>query len=372
MVNKESKSKQRIILIIGFIIIAWIINIRYQYRKRNKIDNQINNQIEHFDNEVPKMDRPFLNIYDNNNNKINVVFITHPFSREESYQKYEDAKKNNIHFIGISSYSEFPGLMTNPHDPMSSPNHDAWKYNYFDLVKGWCHCFRHPYQYFGTTRIPKLLLSESDFPNFEKLHPKPNIEKKYDFMYVCLKDNDKCEDGWQAYNRNWELGRKCIEIMCQKYHMKGLLIGRINCEMPEGCHQLMELTDKLEWSKFIEMYHQCRFLFLPNQTDASPRVLTEALCCDMPALVNYNIVGGWKYINDETGKFFVDEHDFENALPTFINQLNGNKYSPRQYMVHNYGVRHSGVQLLNFIKRCIPIDELNFDCDKVKYLKPGV
>ena len=34
------------------------------------------------------------------------------------------------------------------------------------------------------------------------------------FLYVCLKDNDKCKDGWQSYNRNWEDAQKYLDIMC--------------------------------------------------------------------------------------------------------------------------------------------------------------
>ena len=255
---------------------------------------------------------------------------------------------------------------------MHDPNHKAWKYKYFDLVRGWCHCFRNPEQYFKDTQIPRILLSESDFANYLNLKPDPLIEKKYDFIYICLKDNDTCDDGWQSYNRNWELGKKCIDIMCNKYNLKGLLVGRINCQLPSGCHQLMELTDKMVYSDFIKMYNQCRFIFLPNQTDASPRVLTEAMCFDLPALVNYDIVGGWKYINDQTGELFVNEHDFDGALSKFLNRLNGNQYKPREYFSNNYGIRNSGSQLLEFIKQCIPENELNFNYKDVAYLRPGI
>ena len=36
----------------------------------------------------------------------------------------------------------------------------------------------------------------------------------------CLKDNDKCEDGWQSHNRNWELAQYCLDIMCNKFHLQ--------------------------------------------------------------------------------------------------------------------------------------------------------
>ena len=37
------------------------------------------------------------------------------------------------------------------------------------------------------------------------------------------------------------------------------------------------------------MYNKSKFIFVPNKSDASPRVLALV---DLPILVNHNIVGG--------------------------------------------------------------------------------
>jgi hypothetical protein len=88
--------------------------------------------------EVPQMKRPFLNMWavrkDGSEYLVNIVFITHPFTRDECIEQYNDAKQQNVHFLGMSSYSEFPGPVSNPHDVLHDPKIDAWtKYNYFDL-----------------------------------------------------------------------------------------------------------------------------------------------------------------------------------------------------------------------------------------------
>ena len=322
---------------------------------------------------VYEMKRPFLNIYDDKGNKTNVVFITHPFTRDECIKQYNDAKKKGVLFLGMSSYCEFPGIISNPHDILHDPNNDAWKkYNYFDLTEGWCHCFREPNKYIKNNTKPITLISESDFANYDNHKPDDTIEKKYDFLYVCLKDNETCKDGWQSYNRNWEVAKKCLDIMCEKYNLKGLLVGRINCEIPKGCHQLMELTDFMEYHKFIKSYNQCKFVFVPNIADASPRVLTEALCFNLPALVNYNILGGWKYINDKSGELFVDENDFEKVLNKFLTKLKNKEYNSRQNYIDHFGTKNYGPKLLDFVCKCIPEDKLNFKKKDVTYLKPGI
>ena len=63
--------------------------------------------------------------------------------------------------------------------------------------------------------------------------------------------------------------------------------------------------------------------------DASPRILTESLCVNIPVLVNLNIIGGWKYVNSETGEFFRDETDLEEAYM----RLNVN-YNSENYLIY--------------------------------------
>jgi hypothetical protein len=355
------------------VIICYLILIKN--KPIIKLSDLLVNPIYLFKNQVQPMSmkRPFLNIYDDKGNKTNVVFITHPFTRDECIVQYNEAKKKGNHFLGMSSYCEFPAIVSNPHDVLHDPTIDAWaKYNYYELTEGWCHCFREPDKYITDPIIKKALISESDFAPFENHKPDPSVEKEYDFIYICLKDNDKCDEGWQSYNRNWELAQKCLDVMCKKHKLKGLLVGRINCKVPDSCHQMMELTDFLEYSKFISIYNKSKFIFVPNNSDASPRVLTEAMCFDLPILVNHNIVGGWKYVDNESGMSFKDENDLETKLDGFIDKVNKKQYHSRKHFVENYGYLNSGKKLLDFVVECIPSDKLNFNPSNTKYLKPSI
>lgn len=348
-----------IVLIFTLIIFFFIIGL-ILYRKQSII---------------PGVNRPFLNSYvitnDGKELKTNIIFITHPFADADQPKIYEKLKKAGNRFIGMASYSEFPAKITNPHDRFSDPNDIAWKYNYSDLVDGWCYCFRNPKDYI-TGDKPAALISESDFTDYNRHKPDPKIE--YDFIYICLKDNDKCEEGWQSYIRNWEPTKKMLDIMCNQYGLKGLLIGRIGCEIPSACHNLMDLTDFQQYNDFIKNYDKCRFIFLPNTVDASPRVGTEAMCYNLPLFMNSEILGGWKYIvSGVTGEFFDKDLDsFKDSLGNFLNNLNSNVYTPRQYFMDNYGPQKSGKKLLDFLKTLYPESALNFNFNDVKYIKPAV
>ena len=347
------------------IIILLIIMWKIIYSNKNCLNKN--------DPKYYKYGSPLKNLKDEKGRILNVCLITYPFTDKNKYKRYLEAKKKGMYFIGMSSYINFPCLTENKYDITSNKDHHTWKYNYFDFVLGWFHCFRNP-DICIPKNVPKALISESDFSRYEHYKVKNEKFKKYDFIYICLKDNNNCKDGWQSVGRNWNLAKKCIDIMCEKFKLKGLLIGRINCDVPKSCHHLMTKTDFLDYYKFIAKYNMCKFIFVPNILDASPRVLTEALCHNLPCIVNKNILGGWKYVNKNTGEFFTDEKDFEKSLKILLNNMKHNKYSPRKYFINNHGVKNEGKQIIEFIKKNIPNykKKLNYDIDKIKYLRPSL
>ena len=192
-------------------------------------------------------------------------------------------------------------------------------------------------------------MSESDFADHNIIRP-IQTKKQYDFIYICPKtepDKDSCEADWTSYNKAWDFTLQCLEIMCKDFDLRGLLVGRKNCKLPGVCGQKMTTTNFLPWKRLIKTYNTARFLFVPNQFDASPRVITEAMCCNLPIFVNNNILGGWKYVTDETGSSFNDIDDLSYKLYEFLNSISS--YSPRSHFIKNYGIINSGEKLLNFI-----------------------
>jgi hypothetical protein len=304
---------------------------------------------------LPTLDSSaFVHLYDNHGNKLNISLISKPFGYDSDYKLF----LNNINkyiYLGITSYMEFPYLPSNPMDNyvLEEKTTEANKLNsynlemYFKLCDGWLHCFRNPIQYLPDNK-PNILISESDFVNYNLLKP-DNTKKTFDFIYSCPKvdENSSCDD-WVSHNKNWELCLKCLPILCLKFKLRGLLVGRKGCPLPEGCDKYIETTGWVDYIENIKLYNKAKFIFVPNQRDASPRVLTEALSCNLPCLVNYNILGGWKYVDDkQTGEFFTDENDISNSLEKLLR--NFSNYKPRKYIIDNYGPINSGRVLKKFI-----------------------
>jgi len=302
--------------------------------------------IEYYNNSlIPTVQFPFKNLFDDKGNKLNIILISAPFREEKHEKLYEEYRQQGLEFCGISSYLDFPFKIDNPYEDRF---HEKRKHNYLNMVSAWLHCFRQPPRELAQSGLPHILMTEANLKDTDNYKPDPKIEKKYDFMYVCLKDNETCDPGWQSYNRNWELAKKCLVVMCRDFGLKGVLVGRTNCEFTDKCLGLMEVIDFLEFDKFQKKMQECKFIFAPNISDASPRVLVEAICYNMPVLVNSNILGGWdNVVSGVTGEFFTSEDDISHALDKLTK--NYDKYTPREWFVKNRGKKISGAILADFL-----------------------
>ena len=294
---------------------------------------------------APKVEFPFRNIQDENGKNLNIIALGAPFRKDEHKKLFTKYQEMGFPIIGVTSYQTFPGPINNPYEDPYYRNH---KDNYVGMCKAWCYCFHNSSLF---KNKPSLEISESDFTNPSWYNT--NSIKKYDFIYVCLDDKLKdCDKGWQGYNRNWKLAKKLIPIMCNKYKLKGIMIGRTNCDLEKECNSNLQIKGFQKYWSFIRILKSCRFLFLPNIYDASPRILSEALACDVPAIVNKNILGGWKYINNQTGIFFNNEEDFEKKLKGLLKNLK--LYKPRVWFSKHYGPENSGKRLKKFLKEIFP------------------
>ncbi len=296
---------------------------------------------------IPEVKFPFKNIMNESNKFTNILSIVAPFRNKEHHKLYQDYKKQGFKFIGIASYLNFPNEINNIYDPANKENM-SW---YVDKCIGWLHCFRKPEKLFK--KIPHILLSQSDFTDPSKVQPK-NLKKKWDFVYTCLDSSKGCKGSWSAINKNWDLAKKCIKILCGKYKLKGLILGRNKCKFEPKIKKYITVYKQLPYFKFIITLEQAKFVFIPNILDASPRILTEALCLNLPILVNTNIIGGWKYVQPETGEFFSNEIDMQPALEKLLKKISEKKYKPRYYFSKHYGPNISGKILTNFIKTIYP------------------
>ena len=94
-------------------------------------------------------------------------------------------------------------------------------------------------------------------------------------------------------------------------------------------------------------------MIISSQEDASPRTIGESLLVDTPILVNENILGGWKYVTEETGTFY-NENNIEEKVNEIMINIEKKRYSQRYHYLQNYGMYNSGKKLRDFIVNIDP------------------
>lgn len=298
--------------------------------------------------EIESVKWPFMNLQDENNKNLNIMALMAYFDGDKHKKEFQKHLDNGIKFIGLSANQSFPRLCDNPYGQCHVLKNIQYNNkNVEEYVYGWCHCFRKPEEYIKNN-IPTVLISESDFIDTNGIVPK-NLTKKYDFITIQPKDNKECKDGWKSYYKNWSLCKKLLKILVDEMNLKGVVIGRKGCDTGVNKINNLVLTDDVSHSKLKKYMEESKFTLLPNLEEASPRVLVESLCLNVPVLVYENILGGWKYINNDTGEFF-NEDNFKSK----VNKILNTKYNPRTYYVNNYGIEKSGLRLKEFIKKIIP------------------
>lgn len=325
-----------------FIFIVFIGLLVIYYVKNN---NYINPK------DIPNVSGIFKNLFDEKGDKVNVIaIITHLNNDNDKKKLYEYVNKG-IKIIGVCSYLSFPKISDNKSDVYLTDKSIQIDGKYIeDFVIGWCHCFREPEKYIRGNN-PRILLSESDFVHPAALEEK-NLEIKYDYIAHQPKDNDECELTWHAHNKNWLLAEKCIQVLSDELNLKGLIVGRGECPVDVKNKDNVEVTEFItDYNEFLDKIRESRFILLPNLEDASPRFLTEGLSLNKPIFVNENILGGWKYVNDDTGVFF-NENNIKEQAETLLS--NYNNYIPKEYFMNNYGEENTGKRLKDFIQSIYP------------------
>jgi hypothetical protein len=211
--------------------------------------------------------------------------------------------------------------------------------DYIALCEGWCHCFRQPDRYI-TARFPTELISESDFTDPRAVRRRGEEPKEFDFVYVCLPGAAK--EQW----KNWELAKRCLHTLCCQMDLTGLLLGRWQILDLPFRRNLTVRGDLSREDLFVHLARS-RLLFVPSVLDASPRIIPEALCVDTPVVVNRDILGGWKYVNESTGSFFCDEGDVGRAVETCLNR----SLRPRKWFEDHHGPDRASMKLSALLHR---------------------
>jgi len=167
--------------------------------------------------------------------------------------------------------------------------------------------------------IKKYLFSESDF--CDKLITSVNTtmnkwpSNKYDFVYFTLnsREGTRSKGIYTLPLLDHVAGNLNLRGLVIDYSKKetskhkGTIYDAASVNIKDQIKKLKNLTmikGHFDAKEVCAIMLSVKFVFLPSDADASPRMIVEPLVRNRPMVVNSAIYGGWKYINDKNGRFF--------------------------------------------------------------------
>ncbi len=188
--------------------------------------------------------------------------ICHPFEKTDIFPD-----KNKLHLFSESDFCDpiwMPGLK-------KCEEKENYKYEFFAFVIDQVQGVRCK----GYHLLPMIAKAAKEFGvrgvvvDYYHVFPRPSYKKE-----------SKGSDGWAT-----EKTRKRLKKFLDSHVL----------DIRRGI--------KIQ-STITELMNKSRYVIFPNTKDASPRTIVETILRGKPCLVNKNIYGGWKYINEENGMFF--------------------------------------------------------------------
>lgn len=185
-------------------------------------------------------------------------------------------------------------------------------------------------------------VSTTDFLPIGRFYPMPDVEKKYDFFIVTWAGDIK--------HKRWDLVVQLIEELCPQYKLCVLAYkgtpsrdeqNIINEFVDKG--NLTFITKWISKENFPIIMNSAKVLIVPSEWDNHPRIMDQALLCNIPIVVNKNIYGGQKLINKSTGILSSPEDLSKNA-EIVLKELTG-KAKTREWYLDNYGPYNATIKL---------------------------
>lgn len=128
--------------------------------------------------------------------------------------------------------------------------------------------------------IPTTSLSLTDFLPIGRFCPL-NMDKEYDFMIVTWAGDIK--------HKRWGPSFKMV-VIAYKGNIYRKELNIINKYKENG--QLTFINFLVSKDEFPKILNQSKVMVVPSEWDNHPRIMDQALLCNVPLAVNINIYGG--------------------------------------------------------------------------------
>jgi hypothetical protein len=225
------------------------------------------------------------------------------------------------------------------------PADDPWGIPEIAACEAWMHCTRDPRPWLPPDK-PQFMVNNSDFVDADAVWetaygpwPDPVLPKRWDV--VCSYSGH----WYDEIQKNWSLGRRCVERLSGDLGLSVLLLARNGIpDVPDLPN--VEVRPRVSWDESIGCLARSRLTLLPNHMDPSPRLITESLAVGTPVLAHADLLGGWQYVQPETGRFFDSEYDVAVEALCCLST----DYDTRAWLERSYGRDRAARALASYLR----------------------
>ncbi len=255
-----------------------------------------------------------------------VYLVNRPIGKPGDEQATLELVGEGYYLLGICALENWPGRIHNPKDKPHVRAYDLFAAPYYRRFVGFLHNFREPRDVFPDD-LPLLAMDFSDYVQVRKR----GREKRYNLLYYAgtrLKGDPQSVE-WSRVVKRHDVALGLIrELLATEPDVRICLVhDDFGIDDPR-----VERHDFLSYRAFLDKTEESHIELVAGVLDASPRVITEALCLDTYVMVNERISGGWKYVNPETGALFNPS----NALEVYRRLRARPPAATRAWFLRNY------------------------------------
>ena len=197
-------------------------------------------------------------------------------------------------------------------------------------------------------QIPNIPLGMTDFLPIGRFYPLPNIRKKYDFFMVTWARDIR--------HKRWDIVVQLIEELCPNYKIcvvayKGIP-SRRDFNIINKFVKKRNLTFINKWvskKDFPVLMNSSKVLIVPSEWDNQPRIMDQALLCNIPLAVNEDLSGGKKLICERTGKL-ASSNNLVECSKKVLQNLAG-KTETRSWYLQHFGPYNAARRYTTFINK---------------------
>jgi hypothetical protein len=297
---------------------------------------------------------PYNKITDQHGNTLPIIVLSAPIYEKDKSQleRFWDAKKRGDLCLGIMSCGRWPHY--NKADAAINSRlaqiNNSHMQSIIKEMDGWLSCES------GQYSSKSVLYSESDLTDVAPTI-KPWNERDIDIIFY----SGITESKYYAYHKQIQLGIDCLRKIKAATGCRAIYVG----EKPKDSLEHQSRFLWADWNKYLQ---RCKILLVSAISDASPRILTDALSNGCAIIVNKEIFGGWKYVVPETGAFFTTSDDSIAAYKNIIDKSESGNFDPSKWYAANYGKEKGALRLRAFCELLKPMNnsttELNTSASK--------